>query len=125
MVKRMIVSALSFFVVALTLSGAEVTGKWTGTAELKMPNGETRSSGIYLDLKQEGQDVTGNAGPGPDRVLPISKGKVDGNKLTFEVLAPSDSGNRLISFEFTITGDQMEGTVKSDEFTGKLSLKRS
>jgi hypothetical protein len=58
-------------------------------------------------------------------VLPITKGKLDGNKLTFEVVAPPDSSDVLFVFEFTISGDKMEGTVKTQRLTGKLSLKRS
>jgi len=117
---------LPLFIFAVTLNAAEVTGKWEGTGELRFANGESRDSGVYLDLRQDGQEVTGSAGPGPDRVLPISKGKLDGNKLTFEVVAPPESsGDGLVIFDFTVSGDKMEGTVKCARFTGKLSLKRS
>lgn len=124
--KQSVVRLLPFFVLAVTLNAAEVTGKWEGAGELKFANGETRDSGVYLDLRQDGQEVTGSAGPGPDRVLPISKGKFDDGKLTFEVVAPAESsGDGLIIFDLTVSGDKMEGTVKCARFSGKFSLKRS
>jgi hypothetical protein len=122
----MVMSVLLVLLLAFTVSAADVTGKWTGAGELKFANGEAKNTTSYMDLRQDGQEVTGNAGPGPDYVLPISKGKLDGDKLTFEVVAPPESsGDGLIVFEFTVAGDKMEGTVKCARFTGKLSLKRS
>lgn len=124
--KQRVLRLLPLFILTATLNAAEVTGKWEGAGELKLANGESRDSGVYLDLRQDGQEVTGSAGPGPDRVLPISKGKLGGNKLTFEVVAPPESsGDGLIIFDLTVSGDKMEGTVKCARFTGKLSLKRS
>ena len=124
--KQTVSRLLPLFIFAVTLNAAEVTGKWEGTGELKFANGETRETRVYLDLHQDGQEVTGTAGPGPDRVLSISKGKLDGGKLMFEVVAPPESsGDGLVIFDFTVSGDKMEGTVKCARFTGKLSLKRS
>jgi hypothetical protein len=124
--KQTVLRLLPLFLFAVTLNAAEVTGKWEGAGELKFANGETRETSVYLDLRQDGQEVTGSAGPGPDRVLPISKGKLDGGKLTFEVVAPVESsGDGLVIFDFTVLGDKMEGTVKCARFAGKLSLRRS
>jgi hypothetical protein len=124
-IQRVLTSVLLVLALALTASAADITGKWTGSGELTRADGTTRDTSVYLDLRQEGQEVTGSAGPDPDQVLPISKGKLDGGKLTFEVVARSDSGDVTYTFEFAISGDKMEGTVKSPRFTGKLTLKRS
>ncbi len=118
-------SVLFLLLLSLPLHAADLTGKWTGSGELKLNNGETRSTPVYLDVVQKGEEITGNAGPGPEQVLPISKAKLEGDKLTFEVNPPADSGNGLFVFEFKVSGDTLEGTVKCDRFTGTLTLKRS
>lgn len=123
--QRIILPVLLVLLLGLTASAVDVTGKWTGTGELRLGNGDVRKTTVYMDLRQDGQDVTGNAGPGPDQVLPISKGRIDGDKLTFEVVAPPESsGDGLVIFDATVSGDKMESTVKCQRFTGTLSLKR-
>jgi hypothetical protein len=124
-IRRGIISVLPVLLFGLTLNAGDITGKWAGGGELTLTNGETRSTTAYLEIRQNGQEVTGNAGPGPEQLLPISKAKIDGDKLTFEVIQSTNSGDVLYTFEFTVSGGKMEGTVKSERFTGKLSLKRS
>jgi len=124
-IRPLLLCVLLVLALALTVSAADLTGKWTGSGELTRPDGTTSNTGVYLDLRQQGQEVTGSAGPDLNQVLPISKGKLDGGKLTFEVVATSDSGDVVYTFEFTVSGDKMEGTMKSPRFTGKLTLKRS
>lgn len=119
------------FTLTLTLSAADVTGKWSGTGELNRPDGSTDSGPVYVDLKQNGQEVTGTVSTGEERQWPIQKGKLEGQKLSFEVSTPAGEGTRVFKVELTLTEDgHLEGTVEAQDsaankITGKLSLKRS
>jgi hypothetical protein len=111
-------------VLAMTLSAAtalaaDVTGKWTGTAQ--SPNGDFQ---LTFTFKQDGANLTGTVqGPEGDP-LAISNGKVDGDKFTFDV-----SFNGLtIHHNCTVSGDEIKMTTKSDsaDFPGmELTLKRA
>ena len=116
---------LSYLLFALTLSAADVTGKWEGTVEFKRPDGTPGGGSAFLNLKQSGQEVTGTAGESADEQVPIEKGKIDGEKLTFEI----NADERVFKLELTLTGDKLEGQVKFQDssgnpMTGKLSLTR-
>ena len=79
----------ALFAAALAVYGADVTGKYTGTAEFQNPNGESRKGEVYMDLKQDAGKLTGAAGPNESETFPISNGKVDGDNVTFDV-SPHD-----------------------------------
>ena len=119
------------FTLTLTLSAADVTGKWSGSGELKRPDGTTDGGPVYMDLKQNGQEVTGTVSTDSDRQWAIQKGRLEGQKLSFEVSTPADEAARVFKVELTITEDgRLEGTVEAQDsagnkISGKLSLKRS
>ena len=104
--------------------GAEVSGKWSGTVDVKRDDGSTNSESVYFAFKQQGDTVTGTAG-GPNEAHPIEKGKVEGNTITFE-LAPEGRG--VFKVKLTVDGDNMTGDVSRDRNGDvqifKLSLKR-
>lgn len=103
--------------------GADVTGTWTGTFEMSRPDGTTNPSSAVLVLKQAGQTVTGSAGPSESEMHDIAKGKLDGNKLTFEIEAGE---GHLVKFELTVDGDSIKGKAASDDqqLTAKLDVKK-
>ena len=103
--------------VALAAAGAEVTGKWSGSFDMKNPDGSTRPSTAYLDLKQSGAEVSGTAGPNTEQRHPIQKGKLAGKKLTFEVQS-GDEG--VMRFDLVFENDGIEGDV-THEVDGKPS----
>jgi len=77
---RMLMIALA----ATALAAADVTGTWRGTLT---PDGRDAGPALLI-LKQEGNAVTGTAGPDANESHPISKGKVDNDTVTFEVETP-------------------------------------
>jgi hypothetical protein len=105
---------------------ADVTGKWSGSFEFNQ-GGETHTETAYLILKQDGATVTGTGGPNEERQMPIRNGKVDGNKLTFEIALDE---SRVMSFALQSDADNLKGDVSGpDRDTGttrtaKMSLKR-
>lgn len=76
---------------------ADLTGDWSGTS--KGPNGDDFT--LNLRLKQQGATLTG-AVTGPDgNPIDISDGKVDGDKISFNVSV----NNMTIAHEGVIKGD--------------------
>ena len=111
-------AALAMTLSAAAALAADVTGKWTATAQ--SPNGDFL---LTFTFKQDGASLTGTVqGPEGDP-LPISNGKVDGDKFSFDV-----SFNGLtIHHDCTVSGDEIKMTTKSDsaDFPGmELTLKR-
>lgn len=103
---------------------ADVTGKWSGTGKGASPNGD-QVINVSLDLKQDGNAVTGTVGSGEsgDRYT-INGGTIEGDVITFKV-TPED-----VTYEvkLNVKDDKMTGeaTVNHGEqkMTIKLELKR-
>jgi hypothetical protein len=91
---------------AVGLFAADATGTWTGT--LTRTGGETGPA--HLVLKQDGEKVTGSAGPGAEEQHDIQEGKSAGGKITFEI--PRENG--AMKFVLTQEGDQIKGTVSME-----------
>ena len=112
-------AALAITLSAATAMAADVTGSWT--AEVKAPDGS--SFQLTFTFKQDGTALTGTVlGAGGDP-MPISNGKVDGDKFTFD-----DSFNGVtIHHDCTVAGDSIKMTTKTDspDFPGmELTLTR-
>lgn len=76
-------------------------------------------------LKQDGDKLTGSAGPDESEQYEIRNGKVEGDRLTFE--APLNDGT--VYLDLKVQGDRIEGELKGQRNDGttrtaKLSLKR-
>lgn len=111
---------------ALALGAAELTGKWSGSFDITNSDGEAKADTAYMSLKQDGGEVTGTAGPNAEKQWTIRKGKLDGRKLTFEVLM-EDGG--LLVFDLTFDGSSIQGDVKGtgssgEQMSAKTNLKR-
>src|SRR5262249_39945764 len=92
------------------MASEELTGKWSGSFIITSSDGETKDSQAFMDLKQKGTDLTGTAGPDSDKQWPIQKGKVEGNKVTFEV----QSDGPLIRFDLTLVDGRLKGEAKCE-----------
>jgi hypothetical protein len=119
--KKLFIAAVLSAVCAF---GAEVSGKWAGTADAKSSDGSTNTESVYFTFKQDGAIVTGTAS-GPNEAHSVEKGKVEGNTLTFE-LAPEGRG--VFKVKLTVDGDNMTGDViregEGGAIVAKLLLKR-
>jgi hypothetical protein len=87
----------------------DLTGKWTGSFIVTM-DGETRDDTAYLNLKHSGSELTGTAGPDEEQQWTILKGKVEGNKVTFEV----QSDAPVIKFELNLVEGHLKGQAKAE-----------
>src|SRR5436190_23650986 len=100
----------------LLLAGAaiagELTGKWTGTFTRVGPEGSAQDSGsAYMDLKLAGKVVTGTAGPSESQQMAITNGKLEGKKLTFEVV---QDGGPTLKFDLTFDGETIKGAANGE-----------
>jgi hypothetical protein len=97
----------------------DITGSWSGA--MSTPNGDFQ---ISFTFKQDGAKLTGTvAGPQGDP-LEITDGKVDGDKVSFNV----SFNGMTIKHEGTIAGEEIKLTSKTDQGDfpgGALVLKRA
>lgn len=115
------------FLLAGSAFAADLTGKWSGSFDITNANGDTKAATAYMDLKENAGSVTGTAGPNAEEQMPIQKGKLQEQKLTFEVVM-EDGG--VLTFELTFDGDAITGNARGkrpngDQMTAKLNLKRA
>jgi hypothetical protein len=104
-----------------TLAAADVTGTWNGTFT---PDGQDAGSAMLV-LKQDGDAVSGSAGPNETEQHPIRTGKVQNETVTFEVETPGG----LMKFALTLKGDELTGVITRERDgqtqTAKLAVKRT
>ena len=94
----------------ILMAAEDLTGKWSGSFVIALPDGQTKDAMAFMDLKQKGAELTGTAGEGPDRQWKIQKGKVEGNKITFEV----QTDEPLVKFELTLVDGHLKGEAKAE-----------
>ena len=124
--KRVLTVSLVIALAAPVLLAATVTGMWSGTLEIRRPDGSGRRTPALVILKQDGETVTGSAGASESNQTPIRNGKVSGDRLTFEV----ESGNQqFMRFDLKVSEDGIEGDVQGEaphgsKASGRLTAKR-
>ena len=111
----------------LALNAAELTGKWSGSFDITDEQGETKADTAYMNLKESAGAVTGTAGPNEDKQWALRKGKLEGQKLTFEV-AMDDGG--VLLFDLTFDGTSIQGSCTGtgnggEKLSAKVNLKRA
>jgi hypothetical protein len=98
-----------FLLSVLTAAAADVTGTWTGTLKATRDDGSEHSDSAHVVLKQQGSELTGFAGGGPDDQNEISAGKVEGDQVNFKIVR----GERemRISLKLSADGNKMTGQI--------------
>ena len=114
-------AALLISLGSVTARAADVTGAWA--SEVTSPDGN--SFQIQLTFKQDGAALTGSIQGPQGEAIPISDGKVDGDKIAFKV----SFNGMTITHEGTVSaaGDEIKLSSKSDsgDFpTHDMTLKR-
>jgi hypothetical protein len=110
MTKKLLFVTTLLFVVAFAALAADVSGKWT--YQQQFGGGDPVS--ITITLKYDGTTLTGSVPPmmrggGGGEPTPISNGKVDGDKVYFEVSRQGRGGNTIVTkYEGTVSGDEMK-----------------
>jgi hypothetical protein len=108
--KKILVGIFVLAAVALGAPAATgVTGKWTGTFNVAVPShgGPEPPIAALLILQQDGANITGTAGAADGPQHPISKGKIDGNRITLEV----QQADMTVQFDLVLASDRLTGEV--------------
>jgi hypothetical protein len=103
--------------------GADVSGVWTGTLT---PDGRDKGDTALLVLRQEGDKLTGTAGPNESEQHPLLNAAIKGDRITFEIQPRED---RRFSFDLKVVGEQITGRAEMRQDgqvrgNATLSLKR-
>ncbi len=109
----------------VALCTPNVIGKWSGTLQM---DGENEAKPAYSIFNQDGNKLSGSVGPNESEQDSFEGGRVDGDKLTFDV-PQGPSGEGSIHVEVQVKGDQMTGRATwsgppPHSGSGKISLKR-
>lgn len=100
-------------------AATDVTGTWTGTMD-----GGNGGFQLSFTFKQDGAKLTGTVQGSQGDPIAISEGKIDGDKLSFNV---SFNGITIVH-EGTLNaaGDEIKLTSKSEQMPpGTITLKRA
>jgi len=110
---------------ALVMSGADVSGKWSGTIDVEDAGSSTD---VKVELVQKAGTLTGKVGrSGGGDEGEIKNGKVEGEKVSFELV--SSYSTTPFKFTLTLVNDRLEGEMKGSldqgEIVGKVKLSRA
>ena len=112
--------AVLMTVLAGAALAADITGNWTGA---------TDQFTVTFAFKQDGEKLTRNVNGPQGDPMPISDGKVQGDKISFKVKVDMGGNSMTITHEGTIKGDEITLATKVEgggDFPGggPITLKR-
>ena len=124
--KRLLTVSLLTALACPLLFAATVTGKWSGTMEMRRADGQSRTVPAVLILKQDGEIVTGSAGANETSQQPIRNGKLDGDRLTFDI---ESANQQSTHFDLKVSEDAIEGSAEGPtpdggKATARIMVKR-
>lgn len=90
---------------AVVALAGDFSGRWQGKL---MVNGEEMPG--YLVLEQNGQQLSGTAGPDAQHLVKLNKGFVEGDQATVEV----SPGPAVLKFTLRLKDKQLAGEVFED-----------
>ncbi len=120
--------ALLLFLPAARLSAGDITGRWRGSIEIDdSGSGSTINTPVKAEFAQKANAISGKISRATDDdAEDIRNGKIDGNRVLFEVVSEETYGT--IKFDLTMQGDRLEGMMKgvadTGPITGKVHLTR-
>ncbi len=116
-------------VLALTMFGADITGKWSGNIELADPStGDKINTPVKVVFEQKEGTVSGKIGRSEDdQSEDIRNGKLEGNRITFDVQPPEATS--AMKFQLVVVADdriegEMKGAVDVGNVSGKVTLQK-
>ena len=111
--KRWIGAALLAATVAAAAWAADANGKWTWTQK----RGQNDVA-MTLELKQDGDKVTGTLGAG-ERKTEIKEGAIKDNEVTFVIVRNRNGQESRTTYKGKIDGDKITGTTTSKDQNGQ------
>jgi hypothetical protein len=107
-------------VFVLTASAADISGKWTGTAE--GPQGTLQRS---FTFQQDGSKLTGETNSEFTGKSVINDGKVEGDAISFSITANIQGNEVKLSYKGKIAGDTIKLTSNFGDQSIEWTLKRA
>jgi hypothetical protein len=105
--------------ISSSVCAADLTGKWSGTYDVVVSGGDPMKGRVYMVLTQNGSDLTGTIGPDQQQQSQITKGKVEGDRITFE----NQTEGPLMRFELRLEEDHIRGEGTGDLEGTKIRAK--
>jgi uncharacterized protein (TIGR03435 family) len=100
---QIIPASFAVLLYLLPLHAADISGTWAGAP-------------FYVILKQDGNKLTGSAGPTKAEQYAFDGGSIDGDRITLN-LGP-------LIFDLRIDGDEIRGQAKAGDQTAPVYMKR-
>ena len=127
--RKTLSTLLVLFLTALAALAADVSGNWKAT----ITGMDGNPMEVKMALQAAGSVLTGTVSVmGMD--MKVENGKLDGDKVTFQVKPQMPGGGgegpgagappMVVSYEGTVSGDDLKLRVKMGENTQPLNLKR-
>jgi len=121
MTRRILLATTVLCVIfAVAALAADISGNWSGTMQM----GDNPVALTFV-FKQDGEKLTGTVST-PSGDLPLSEGKVVGDKVSFAVQADMGGAPTKFISSGVVKGEEMSLTTKTDggEDFGAIVLKR-
>ena len=118
MIRKAAIS-LAVFSMALAAFAADVSGTWTGVFK-------TREGGAFettLNLKADGDKLTGTFQQGSSDEIQIENGKTSGDQVSFTLTRGTGERTRKVNYNGKVEGNSMklsvsvEGAQRTQEIT--------
>jgi hypothetical protein len=111
-------------VLLLTMNAmaGDLTGKWSGSFKV---DGADHGVPQLLIFKQDGAKLTGSGGPDQSEQYPIENGKIDGERVGFEIT----TGEWKFTYHLNARDARMAGDLEltsvNDKRTAKVTLSKT
>lgn len=120
MTKRFLVVMTMFLAVAMLVSAADVSGKWT--AQVPGRNDQVRP--VNFDFKVDGDKLTGTVSGGQGQPAPIADGKISGDNISFSVTMERGGNTVKQTYTGKVSGNEIQmkregGQGQAREFVAK------
>ncbi|HET6180684.1 MAG TPA: hypothetical protein VFE61_27445 [Candidatus Sulfotelmatobacter sp.] len=113
--------AVVLILLATAMAG-DLTGKWSGS--FKVDGGDHNVPQLFI-FKQDGNKLTGSGGPDQSEQYPIENGRVDGDRVRFELT----TGEWGFTYDLKADGTKLTGSLDlktiNDHRTAKVSLSKT
>ena len=106
--KKLLAATLFVALTSVAAFAADFNGKWT--AEVPSRQGGTMTN--TFTFKVDGAKLTGSMSTQQGDV-DITNGKVDGDKVSFEVVREFNGNSMTTKYEGTVAGDEMKLTAST------------
>lgn len=108
MLRGISISMLLSLALVSSALAADVTGKWKGPME-------GTGADVVLDLKSDGASVTGTVSDSEGKARPITKGTLDGDKISLTVASEWQGNPITLVVTGTVSGDTMNLKIQTDD----------